>query len=505
VKLVNLSLSTCNCDGIKEAHVIPILKSLNIDKNVLLNYRPVSLLSFISKLTERVVHSRINDHLAANSLDNHTQYGYKKNHSCETLLLKLIDDILVAVDKKFGVVVMIIDLSAAFDTVDHGLLLNMLQFKFHISGSALKWLKSFLSGRTQRVRVGDCLSDCLVVDFGVAQGSVLGPLLFNMYCSSINEIFSHCGFESMGYADDNIGVRIFPAFASLSVFNDIVPNCLQSIKNWADRHFLKLNADKTKLMVFGNSSFMSDFNLLTFHSFDGSIIPISKEIKLLGVTLDSTLSLDCYVSEIISAVNLTLKNIKSIRKCLTKDAVETLIHSLITSKLDACNSLFIGLSKKNLCKLQLLQNAAIRCVMNIPPHSSVSQYYTELHWLHVEKRIYFKFITIIFKCLNNLAPFQLVSKLKLTCPFQMLLSSNDFVPSMNWGKRSFTYMAPRCWNALPIELRIISSLELFKGRLKSYLFTDFRRFIRNVNPYTSVGLLHGDDYAEDLFLLNYIC
>ena len=163
------------------------------------------LFSFISKLTERVVHSRINAHLAANALDNHAQYGYKKNHSCETLLLKLIDDILVAVDKKFGVVVMIIDLSAAFDTVDHGLLLNMLQFKYHISGSALKWLKSFLSGRTQRVRVGDSLSDSLVVDFGVAQGSVLGPLLFNLYCSSMNDVFLSCGFDSMGYADDNIG------------------------------------------------------------------------------------------------------------------------------------------------------------------------------------------------------------------------------------------------------------------------------------------------------------
>ena len=101
----------------------------------------------------------------------------------------MIDDILVAVDKKFGVVVMIIDLSAAFDTVDHALLLNILKFKFRISGSALRWLKSFLSGRTQRVRVGDCLSDSLVVDFGVAQGSVLGPLLFNLYCSSINDVF----------------------------------------------------------------------------------------------------------------------------------------------------------------------------------------------------------------------------------------------------------------------------------------------------------------------------
>ena len=105
------------------------------------------------------------------------------------------------------------------------------QFNYCISGSALKWLKSFLFGRTQRVRVGECLSESLVVCFGVAQGSVLGPLLFNMYCSSINDIFTDCGFESMGYADDNIGSRAFPAFASLSVFSDFVPNCLRYIYN----------------------------------------------------------------------------------------------------------------------------------------------------------------------------------------------------------------------------------------------------------------------------------
>ena len=504
VNLVNLSLASSSCDGVKEAHVVPILKSLNIDKNDLCNYRPVSLLSFISKLTERVVHSRISTHLTLNGLDNNSQYGYKKGHSCETLLLKLMDDILVAVDKQFGVVVMIVDLSAAFDTVDHSLLLNMLQFKYCITGSALKWLKSFLSDRTQRVRVGDCLSESLIVVFGVAQGSVLGPLLFNMYCSSINDVFSSCGFESYGYADDNIGTRIFPASASLSIFHDIVPNCLQSIKQWADSHFFKLNANKTKVMVFGNTTFMSEFNLHTFRNFDGSVIPISKEVNLLGVSLDPTLSMDCYVSNIISSVNLTLRNIKAIRKFLNKKAVETLVHSLITSKLDSCNVLLMRMTKKNMSKLQLLQNAALRCVLDIPPHSSLSHHYMELHWLHIEKRIHFKYITVIFKCLNNIAPKQLSSKLKLHCAFEMLLNTNNFVPSSNWGKRSFSYLAPRLWNALPIELRIITNIERFKTNLKQFLFTEFRAYLQKLDPYTSTALMHGGEHADDDFLLNYI-
>ena len=135
--LVNLSLSTCAFGGLKEAHGVPILKSLQLDSESLKSYRPVSLLSFVSKLTERVVYSRVNDYLSANNLHVPSQFGYKRNHSCETFLLKLVDDILVKVDRKLGVVVLILDLSAAFDTVDHKLLLNILQYKFHITDNFL--------------------------------------------------------------------------------------------------------------------------------------------------------------------------------------------------------------------------------------------------------------------------------------------------------------------------------------------------------------------------------
>ena len=141
-------------------------------------------------------------------------------------MLKLVDDILVAVDQKFGVVLLIVDLSAAFDTVDHNLLLRILQKKYRITGAALEWIKSFLGGRSQRVKIGSHLSKSLAVLFGVPQGSILGPLLFNLYCSSINDAFSSCGFNSLGYADDNFGTRIFTARTKLTTWTFSVPECL---------------------------------------------------------------------------------------------------------------------------------------------------------------------------------------------------------------------------------------------------------------------------------------
>ena len=130
------------------SHVVPLLKSLKLDSETLKNYRPVSLLSFVSKLAERVVFSRINEHLEVNELHCPTQFGYKKNHSCVTLLLKLVDDIPITIDRSSGVVLLILDLSAVFDTVDHSKVLHNLRTKFRITDLALDLLREFLSDRS---------------------------------------------------------------------------------------------------------------------------------------------------------------------------------------------------------------------------------------------------------------------------------------------------------------------------------------------------------------------
>ena len=263
-------------------------------------------------------------YLSANDLHVPTQFGYKRHHSCETFLLKLIDDILVTIDSKLGVVVLIIDLSAAFDTVDHTVLLHILKSKFHISGTALSWFKSFLSGRTQRVKIGDSSSSSLTLLYGVPQGSILGPLLFNLYCSSLPDAFSHAGFSSMGYADDNLGFRVFPAFCNLSTLFCDVPSCLSSISDWTNTHFLKLNKAKTHVMVFGNRSFKQSVNLSGCLNSSGCIMPLSHSTKLLGAHVDDTLSFDLHVSKIVSSCHIILKNVRSIRKLLTSDAAATL-------------------------------------------------------------------------------------------------------------------------------------------------------------------------------------
>ena len=428
--LVNLSLSTSSFNGLKEAHVVPILKALELNNEIFKNFRPISLLSFVSKLTERVVHTRVNTYLSYHDLHTPSQFGYKRHHSCETFLLKLIDDILVTVDSKLGVVILIIDLSAAFDTVDHSVLLNILQHKFHITGSALSWFKSYLSGRTQRVKIGDSLSVPLPILYGVPQGSILGPLLFNLYCSSLSDTFSNAGFDSMGYADDNLGLRVFPAFSKLSTLFSDVPSCLSSISNWTNTHFLKLNKTKTHVMVFGNKRFKQSVNLSGCLNSTGSLLPFSQSTKLLGTHIDDDLSFNLHISKTVSSSFIILKNVRSIRNLLTVEAAATLIHAIITSKLDQCNSLLFNLSSSNMTKLQRIQNFALRTVLNLHPRAHVTEHYQNLHWLTVDQRIHFKLLTIVFKCIHCLAPSPLLKLnfLRLLTCYLTLLSSTHPLP-----------------------------------------------------------------------------
>ncbi|KAK7912672.1 hypothetical protein WMY93_012883 [Mugilogobius chulae] len=251
-KIINLSLKSGNVPtSLKTALIKPLLKKPTLDPEPLPNYRPISNLPFISKLLEKVISSQLHNHLKANSLYEKFQSGFRPSHSTETALIRVTSDLLMASDSGSTSLLILLDLSAAFDTIDHSILLHRLQHHIGLSGTALHWFHSYLTDRTEYVALGDTKSRPHKVTCGVPQGSVLGPTLFTIYMLPLGCVVSRHGINFHCYADDTqLYLKISPS-GPPSVTVTRLSSCLEEIEAWMSQNFLQLNGSKTEAIQTG--------------------------------------------------------------------------------------------------------------------------------------------------------------------------------------------------------------------------------------------------------------
>ena len=468
-ELVNLSMATGSMEGVKLADIVPLIKDEKLDPNVLKNYRPVSNLTFLGKIIERVVLSRLNDHLTANNLNSPDQFAYKKNHSTETLMIKVVNDLLIAADGKEATVIMLLDLSAAFDTVDHDLLLNILEKEIGLRGNVLKWFQSFLKGRSQRIRLGKTTSESITIMFGVPQGSVLGPVLFNLYIRSIYGCVQKLGFTIFGYADDHQILKSFKAEGQLNVLTHDLTRCFSQIKLWMNKFFLQLNDSKTQIVVCGPSRVLKEIQMQGVHLTIGTTVRFASCVKNLGVQMDNRLTFEQQVVHLKQSCFRTLRNICKVRFLLTSAQLKTIVNSLVVSCLDYCNGLYFGIGERLLNQLQLIQNAAAKAVTGKYKYDHLGEDLKDLHWLGIKKRVIFKIALLAYKSVNGLAPYYLQSMFQYAHHGHAM---KLIVPHYNssYGRRSFSYIGPKIFNNLPTNITSSDSVEIFKSNLKTHLF-----------------------------------
>jgi hypothetical protein len=461
---------------LKQAHVIPVLKKSTLDANDFKNYRPISNLAYTSKLIERVVSSQLSAHCDNNNIRMQYQSAYRKGHSTETALTKVQNDLLKAVDSQGGAVLVLLDLSAAFDTIDHTILLRTLEHHIGVKGTALQWLHSYLSDRYQSVKIGKTLSSPRHLPYGVPQGSVLGPQLFSIYTQPLQVVIEACDMFFHLYADDTQLYMAFNPKCPLSINNmkDKIEQCTANIGAWMNSHFLKLNGEKTELLVVTKPSlaYNSSFSMCIC----SSTIQSSDCVRDLGVNLDSFLKMESHIRSVCKKAYYQLHLIYKVRKYIDEDAARTLVCSNVTPLLDYCNGLLSGLPVSLLNLLQRVQNSAARIIKQLPKSSHITPVLKGLHWLPISSRVDYKTILLTFKGLNGMAPNYIKDLLVPYNPCRTLRSSNNnllTVPKYRckaYGSRMFEVRAPQLWNSLPIELRGMTSLEQFKKSLKTYLF-----------------------------------
>ena len=475
-KLINKSLSDGNIEGLKWSVIDPLLKKAGLETEENKNYRPVNNMVFLSKLTERVVVGQLDGHMTRNGLHEPSQFAYKKFHNTEAMMRGMMDEILLGFDNNLATVVIFLDLSAAFDTIDIDKLIQILHDEIGVDGVALEWFRSYLTHRTQQVKIDGEYSESLEVPCGVPQGSVLGPKLFNINVRSQPLVFGHCQFSSSSFADDSNGRRSFALTFQFQILNNEINNCMKHIISWNNAHFMKINPDKTEIMLYRPPGLEKEV-IIKGVIIENQCIFFSNLAKNVGVWLDVHMTMDKHINSVVSHCYKILKDIGRIKKCLQKKHLETLVHAVTSNRLDYCNSLFININKDNIYKLQKVQNVAARLILGKRRRDSAKLALYELHWLNVNTRITFKILLLVYKVLKGKC------SENLPLPYKKFNGRRDDLlkletPSFKtkYGKRIFAHDGSRLWNALPVEMRIENDIDEFKKLLKTLLFREHDEF-----------------------------
>ena len=333
--LFNRSLSSGTVpDAFKAAYITPRLKKPDMDPADVRSYRPISNLSVVSKLLERLVARQLLDYLTNSGLLPRLQSAYRVGHSTETAVLKVLSDILLAIDAGDLSALVLLDLSAAFDTVDHNILIRRLKTTYGVTGMVSQWFQTYLVGRRQYVRTGSSASSPTLIVCGVPQGSVLGPILFLLYTAELCSLIQGHGLSPHLYADDTQIYGSCRPSALLELQNTIT-NCVDDVSMWMRSNRLQLNTAKTEILwsTTGRRSHQLPQSPLRVGT--DEVIPTSV-VRDLGIYIDSDVSMRSHVTKTVSACFAVLRQLRSIRRSVPRSVFQSLVASLVLTRLDYC-------------------------------------------------------------------------------------------------------------------------------------------------------------------------
>ena len=435
------------------------------------NYRPVAILSPLSKVLEKAVYEQIYRYFSKNHLFHPSLHGYRGDRSTMTALLTMYDKWVKAASKGQISGVVLVDLSAAFDIVSPEILVKKMRV-YGFKEDIINWISSYLSDRYQSVWIDHIFSDLLPNNLGVPQGSNLGPLLFLIFfndlpCFIKESIECYADDSTVGAADKDV----------VEVERKLSEDC-SSLSNWMASNSFKLNAKKTHFLTMGTRRRLEGLGYTMEVKMDGEVLAESEEKAeiLLGVKIQNDLEWSGQIDMLKSKLKMRLGGLTNLKWIMNTPWKKKIVQGVFNSVLCYCLPLFGGCCTVHVKSLQVQQNKAAQIVLNMPPRSHRDHMYDRLSWLTVNQLIVYHTLISVHRIRQSGQPEYLAAIFRRTSRQVVggiIVENNRRIVVRN----SFTLRAAEQWNKLPMELRVEVKISQFKLKLRGWVAEQVPRFL----------------------------
>jgi hypothetical protein len=470
--LLNLSLQSGHCpDDWKLAMVTPAYKQKG-EKNEKNNYRPLSVIGHIAMITEKCVQKQLMQYLMSHKFITIDQFAYLSKHSTQTCLHRLVDDILENTNEKEITGLCFLDIKKCFDTINHDILLLKLQ-KYGIRNTELQWFRSYLKNRKQQVICNSKRSSKQILNIGVPQGTVLGPILFLLFVNDLSNTITNANINI--YADD---VVVYSSHKSKQILQQQMQGVMDKVYKWYVDNRLTLSLDKCNTMLINDNKNTSDHE---FSIYLGTThLKQISSIKYLGLIIDDKLKWTEHTMSIIKKVNINNAKLRRVAKTLPLELKQKIHNSFSVPTIDYSSTVWGSFSKKNISLIDRVEHMAARAITRNFDFINTrgSALMEELNLPTFKQRLHYNTSVLMYKAVSNQVPDYIANKVTLSKEvnnYNLRSSTNNNLtipfPNCVIFKNALAYNGPMIWNNLPNQLTKSQSLNAFKDNYKSLLLT----------------------------------
>ena len=451
----------------KCAKVLPLHKKS--DTLLKKNYRPVAILSPLSKVLEKIVYQQLYSYVTVNKILHPNLHGYRTNRSTQTALLQMYDRWVQAASNGQVSGAVLLDLSAAFDLVPPDILVKKLKV-YGLDDSFLSWIESYLSERSQAVWIDHVLSEFLPCEVGVPQGSNLGPLFFMLYVNDLSFVLS-CNIDQ--YADDS---TLCATSKNINEISETLEDNCEIVSNWMAENLLQLNADKTHNLTLGTKERLARPGNKVKVSMDGVQLQEDPQHSetLLGIIIDSDLKWHGQVKNLLGKLKTRLAGLSHVRHVLQYPQRKAVSEGVFNSVLSYCLPLFGGCDVGEVHDLQVLQNKAAQFVTKSPPRSPRVPMFDCLGWLTVHQLVVYHTLLAVYRVRASGEPEYLAESL---CRDNITGHIIVKPTRLSLLQRSFKFRGAIHWNGLPQGIRKLKNIGAFKSAVKVWIRNHIPRFL----------------------------